>query len=183
MGRRTTAWYNAPGEFRIDIGLTGQTLECQGQIMLKNFLILAAILGTIGIAYTMGQNQGNTQVNDLRGQVNNLKTQMDQQEKNLRSSYHRLHRSMNLHMSETSIESAIHETLDQNFGQARIAINSAQQYLKGATGATITSTDIEGLSSDLRKASGQLRQLDKGAVTSLNEADRKVRKLILQNSR
>jgi len=151
--------------------------------MIKNTLIILAILGTIFIAYSMGKKQDNAQVSDLKEQLNVLKGQMDVQGKNLESSYHRLHRSLNLHMAETSIEAALHETLDQNFGQARIAVQSAQKYLKGAKGDSISAEELKSLSDDLNSVSDQLGRLDKGAVKSLNEDDRRVRELILRNSR
>lgn len=151
--------------------------------MIKNTLIILAILGTIALAYSMGKKQDNAQVNDLKEQLNVLKGQMNVQGKNLESSYRRLHRSLNLHMAETSIEAALHETLDQNFGQARIAVQSAQKYLKGAKGDSISAEELKSLSDDLNSVSDQLGRLDKGAVKSLNEDDRRVRELILRNSR
>jgi hypothetical protein len=151
--------------------------------MIKNILIAAVILITIALAYSMGKKQDNEQVNDLKTQINTLRDQLNVQGKNLESSYHRLHRSLNLHMAETSIETAIHETLDQNFGQAKAAVDSAQKYLKGAQGSFIRPSDLTPITKELDSVTEQLAHLDKGAIKSLNDADRLVRELIMKNSR
>lgn len=149
---------------------------------MKNLLIVMAIVITIAIAYSMGKKQDSTQVNDLKSQLDTLKSQMSEQGKNLRQSYQRLHRSLDLHMAETSIEAAIHDTLDQNFGEARIAVDSARKYLKGTHGSRISPSEIEALSQKLGEASEKLAHLDKDAVKTLNEADQKTRSLILKNA-
>jgi len=149
----------------------------------KFILIIAAILGTIFIAYSMGKKQEHGQINALKAQLNALNAQLEEHGIHLDSSYHRLHRSLNLHMAESSIEAALHETLDQNFGQAKIAVESARKYLVGAAGKEITPSDIKPITDNLNEVSDQLEHLDKEAVKSLNEADRRVRELILKNSR
>ncbi len=150
--------------------------------MMKNLLIVMAIVITIAIAYSMGKKENGSQVNDLKSQMDNLKLQLNEQGKNFSQSYQRLHRSLDLHMAETSIEAAVHDTLDQNFGQARIAVDSAKKFLKGAPGNRISPAEITSLSQALDQASEKLTHLDRDAIKGLNEADQKIRSLILKNS-
>ena len=116
--------------------------------MIKNLLIAMVIILAIAMAYSVGMKQDNAKVNDLKSQLDSLKSQLNLQGKNFNQSYQRLHRSLDLHMAETSIEAAIHDTLDQNFGEARIAVDSARKYLKGTPGSRISPSDIEALSQD-----------------------------------
>ena len=150
--------------------------------MIRNLLIAMVIVLAIAMAYSMGMKQDSAKVNDLKSQMDTLKSQINLQGKNFSQSYQRLHRSLDLHMAETSIEAAIHDTLDQNFGEARIAVDSARKYLKGTPGSRISPSDIEALSQDLEQASEKLAHLDKDAIKILNTADQKTRKLILKNS-
>ncbi len=141
-----------------------------------------AVVITVAIAYSMGKKENGAQVNDLKSQMDNLKVQLNQQGENFKKSYQRLHRSLDLHMAETSIESAIHDTLDQNFGQAKNAVESAKKFLRGAPGSHISPSDIASLSQALDQAEEKLAHLDKEAVKTLNDADQKTRTLILKNS-
>ncbi len=150
--------------------------------MIKNLLLMIVLVIIIALAYSIGKKQDTAQVNDLKEQMDTLKSQVNLQGQNLRNSYRKLHRSLDLHMAETSIESAIHDILDQNFGEARNAVDSAKNYLKKAAGPYVSQSDIEALTEKLDEAREKLGRLDKKALKMLNLADQKTRELILKNS-
>jgi gas vesicle protein len=150
--------------------------------MIKNLIIVAAIAVTVMIAYSMGTKENNAKVNDMKSQIDSLKAQLGSQGKNIQESYNRLHRSLNLHMAETSIETAIHDTLDQNFGEARVAIESAKKYLQHAEGKRVSSEDLSTIVGNLDSASQDLKALDKKALKTLSDAEKQVRDLIAKNA-
>ena len=139
--------------------------------MIKNLIIVAALAVTVMIAYSMGMKEDNAKVNDMKSQIDSLKAQLGDQGKNIKESYNRLHRSLSLHMAETSIETAIHDTLDENFGEARVAVGSARKYLQQAQGKKVSAEEISVLDTELDKASQSLKILDRSAVKTLSGVD------------
>ena len=150
--------------------------------MIKNLVIVAALAVTVMIAYSMGMKKDNAKVNDMKSQIDSLKSQLGTQGKNIQESYNRLHRSLNLHMAETSIETAIHDTLDENFGEARVAVGSARKYLRHAQGKKISAEEISVLDGELGKASQNLKILDRSAVKILSGVEKQIRDLIEKNA-
>jgi hypothetical protein len=150
--------------------------------MIKNLIIVAALAVTVMIAYSMGMKEDNAKVNDMKSQIDSLKAQLGDQGKNIKESYNRLHRSLNLHMAETSIETAIHDTLDENFGEARVAVGSARKYLQQAQGKKVSAEEISVLDTELDKASQSLKILDRSAVKTLSGVEKQIRDLIEKNA-
>jgi gas vesicle protein len=150
--------------------------------MIIKLVLAVAIAVTILIAYSMGKNEDNAKVNDMRSQLDTLKAQLGTQGKNIKESYDRLHRSLNLHMAETSIETAIHDTLDENFGEARIAVGSAKKYLQHSEGKEVSAGEISVLSGELDRAAHSLEALDRSAIKSLSAVEQRIRDLIAKNA-
>lgn len=151
--------------------------------MIKKLVLAVAIAVTILIAYSMGKKEDNAKVNDMQSQLNTLKAQLGIQGKTIKESYDRLHRSLNLHMAETSIETAIHDTLDENFGEARTAVGSAKKYLQHSEGKEISASEISILNGELDKATKNLGALDRSAIKILSAVEQRIRDLIAKNAR
>jgi gas vesicle protein len=151
--------------------------------MIIKLVLAVAIAVTILIAYSMGKKEDNAKVNDMQSQLNTLKAQLGIQGKTIKESYDRLHRSLNLHMAETSIETAIHDTLDENFGEARTAVGSAKKYLQNSEGKAISASEISILSGELDRATKSLGALDRSAIKILSAVEQRIRDLIAKNAR
>ncbi len=81
-------------------------------------------------------------------------------------------------MAESSIEDAVHDILDQNYGQADSAIRSAQDNIKKARLDKNVSGNLTEAEKLLDLSLEEARKLDPKTVSTLNEADRDIRKEI-----
>jgi hypothetical protein len=81
-------------------------------------------------------------------------------------------------MAESSIEDAVHDILDQNYGQADSAIRSAQDNIKKARLDKDVSGNLTEAEKLLDLSLEEARKLDPKTVSTLNEADRDIRKEI-----
>jgi hypothetical protein len=85
-------------------------------------------------------------------------------------------------MAESSIEDAVRDILDQNYGQADSAIQSARDNIKKAHREKGNQKNLSDADKLLGLSLEQARNLDPKTVSTLNEADRDIRKEIAGTS-
>ncbi len=143
------------------------------------WLLIILIFSVIGVGYLVVQSGQNSQkLGKIQNQVTTLQSQLNKEKLDALKSLRGVKRSLHLHMAESSIEDAVHDILDQNYGQADSAIRSAQDNVKKAR----LDKDVSGNLTEAEKLLGlsleEARKLDPKTVSTLNEADRDIRKEI-----
>ncbi len=142
-------------------------------------LLVILIVCLLGIGYMLLQTGKNArQVEQLQNQMTSMQSQLKKEKSEAIRSFQTIQATMNLHMAETSVEDAVRDILDKNFGQAESAIHSALDSLKSASTHGLSSGNIDGAKNLLTQSLDQSRKMDRNTTHTLNEADRLIRKAI-----
>ncbi|MHB1286261.1 MAG: hypothetical protein ACYCYP_06830 [Leptospirales bacterium] len=137
------------------------------------------IVCLLGIGYMLLQTGKNArQVEQLQNQMTSMQSQLKKKKSEAIQSFQTIQATMNLHMAETSVEDAVRDILDKNFGQAESAIHSALDSIKNASTHGLSSSSLDKASTLLTQSLGQSRNMDQNTTHTLNEADRLIRKVI-----
>ena len=142
-------------------------------------LLVILIVCVLGIGYMLMETGRNTrQMEQLQNQMTSMQSQLKKEKSEAIKSLQTVQASLNLHMAETSVEDAVRDILDQNFGQANSAIHSALDSLKSASNHGLSSANIDQARTLLTQSLEQVKKMDQNAPRTLNEADRFIRKAI-----
>ena len=142
-------------------------------------LLVILIVCVMGIGYMLMETGRNTrQMEQLQNQMTSMQSQLKKEKTEAIKSLQTVQASLNLHMAETSVEDAVRDILDQNFGQANSAIHSALDSLKSASNHGLSSANIDQARTLLTQSLEQVKKMDQNAPRTLNEADRFIRKAI-----
>ncbi len=142
-------------------------------------LLVILIVCVLGIGYMLMETGRNTrQMEQLQNQMTSMQSQLKKEKSEAIKSLQTVQASLNLHMAETSVEDAVRDILDQNFGQANSAIHSALDSLKSASNHGLSSANIDQARTLLTQSLEQAKKMDQNTPRTLNEADRFIRKAI-----
>ncbi|MCL4461377.1 MAG: hypothetical protein M1297_06685 [Nitrospirae bacterium] len=143
------------------------------------WLLIILILSVLGVGYLVVQSgQNSRKLGKIQNQVTTLQSQLNKEKTDAMKSLRRVKRSLHLHMAESSIEDAVRDILDQNYGQADSAIRSALENIRKASSAKGTPQNLSNTTKLLQLSLEQARNLDPKTISTLNEADRNIRKEI-----
>ncbi|KGA92787.1 hypothetical protein LptCag_1621 [Leptospirillum ferriphilum] len=155
----------------------------QRKANLMRWLVIILIFSVLGVGYLVVQSGQNAQkLGKIQNQVSTLQSQLNKEKRDAIKSLQGVKRSLHLHMAESSIEDAVRDILDQNYGQADSAIQSARDNIKKAHREKGNQKNLSDADKLLGLSLEQARNLDPKTVSTLNEADRDIRKEIAGTS-
>lgn len=142
-------------------------------------LLVILIVCVLGIGYMLLETGRNTQqMTQLQNQMTSMQSQIKKEKSEAIRSLQSIQSSLNLHMAESSVEDATKDVLDQNFGQAESAINSALDSLKSAANHGFSSNTIANVYPLLQQSLEESKKMDPITAQTLNKADSLIRKAI-----
>lgn len=142
-------------------------------------LLVILIVCVLGIGYMLLETGRNTQqMTQLQNQMTSMQSQIKKEKSEAIRSLQSIQSSLNLHMAESSVEDATKDVLDQNFGQAESAINSALDSLKSAANHGFSSSTIANVYPLLQQSLEESKKMDPITAQTLNKADSLIRKAI-----
>ena len=150
---------------------------------LMRWLVIILIFSVLGVGYLVVQSgQNSKKLGKIQNQVSTLQSQLNKEKLDAIKSLQSVKRSLHLHMAESSIEDAVRDILDQNYGQADSAIRSARDNITKARLENDVPKNLNEADKLLVLSLEQARKLDPKTVSTLNEADRDIRKEIAGTS-
>lgn len=148
------------------------------------WLLAILIFSVLGVGYLVEQSgQNSRKLGEIQNQVSSLQTQLNKEKAEALQSLQEVKRSLHLHMAESSVEDAVKDILDQNYGQADSAVRSALENIRKANPEKKASPNLDTAGQLLKQALEQAKNLDPKTLSSLNEADRAIRKEIAGSGR
>lgn len=148
------------------------------------WLLVILIFSVLGVGYLVEQSgQNSRKLGQIQNQVSSLQTQLNKEKAEALQSLQEVKRSLHLHMAESSVEDAVKDILDQNYGQADSAVRSALENIRKANPEKKASANLDTAGQLLKQALEQAKNLDPKTLSSLNEADRAIRKEIAGSGR
>lgn len=148
------------------------------------WLLVILIFSVLGVGYLVEQSgQNSRKLGQIQNQVSSLQIQLNKEKAEALQSLRDVKRSLHLHMAESSVEDAVKDVLDQNYGQADSAVRSALENIRKANPEKKASPNLEAAGQLLNQALEQAKNLDPKTLSSLNEADRAIRKEIAGSGR
>lgn len=148
------------------------------------WLLVILIFSVLGVGYLVEQSgQNSRKLGQIQNQVSSLQTQLNKEKAEALQSLQEVKRSLHLHMAESSVEDAVKDILDQNYGQADSAVRSALENIRKANPEKKASPNLDTAGQLLKQALEQAKNLDPKTLSSLNEADRAIRKEIAGSGR
>lgn len=97
------------------------------------WLLVILIFSVLGVGYLVEQSgQNSRKLGQIQNQVSSLQTQLNKEKAEALQSLQEVKRSLHLHMAESSVEDAVKDILDQNYGQADSAVRSALENIRKA---------------------------------------------------
>ncbi|MHB1925809.1 MAG: hypothetical protein ACYCRD_00875 [Leptospirillum sp.] len=148
------------------------------------WLLVILIFSVLGVGYLVEQSgQNSRKLGQIQNQVSSLQIQLNKEKAEALQSLRDVKRSLHLHMAESSVEDAVKDILDQNYGQADSAVRSALENIRKANPEKKASPNLETAGQLLNQALEQAKNLDPKTLSSLNEADRAIRKEIAGSGR
>lgn len=148
------------------------------------WLLVILIFSVLGVGYLVEQSgQNSRKLGQIQNQVSSLQVQLNKEKAEALQSLRDVKRSLHLHMAESSVEDAVKDILDQNYGQADSAVRSALENIRKANPEKKAKPNLDTAGQLLEKALEQAKNLDPKTLSSLNEADRAIRKEIAGSGR
>lgn len=148
------------------------------------WLLVILIFSVLGVGYLVEQSgQNSRKLGQIQNQVSSLQVQLNKEKAEALQSLRDVKRSLHLHMAESSVEDAVKDILDQNYGQADSAVRSALENIRKANPEKKATPNLDTAGQLLKKALEQAKNLDPKTLSSLNEADRAIRKEIAGSGR